>query len=146
MSINPATYAETVKTAQEVVPGAPTIYEGHLTNGDSYYVRYRHGLILFENETKQITAHTTLEREQDGVLSFEEFQHYVVELHEETVERWAVLRSTAAEVLRSAVEARAVKLSPAELESILSDEAKLDELVILTTRRSMTLEEALLAL
>ena len=75
-------YTDIIATAERTCFACPTIYEGKLVTGDDYYVRARHGIVRFENETLNITASTTFDG--DGVLSEAEFKEIVIPLWEET--------------------------------------------------------------
>lgn len=132
------TYDDVVKTAELTCDGCPTIYEGRLTNGDSYYVRYRHGVVRFENESKNLTATASLQRMADGVLSYDEFREYVVTLHEETLEEWGTLLEDLADQVRE--EAEKHELSDEIVEQLTEDD-KLEELFFSLRAYDTTLEE-----
>lgn len=132
------TYDDVVKTAELTCEACPTIYEGLLTNYDSYYVRYRNGVVRFENETKNLIATASLSRMADGYLDYYEFKEYVVSLYAETLVEWDKILEDLSYDVRTAAEA--MDFSDELIEELLETE-RLEELVSEIRSYSTTVED-----
>lgn len=79
-------FDEIVSSYERTSDSCPTIYEGYLKNGESFYVRARWGVVRLHNEASDIHASTALYSDADGFITEEEFKQFVELLYPEIEE------------------------------------------------------------
>lgn len=74
-----------VRHYKKTCDACPALFEGTLTNGVGFYLRYRHGVALLGLEDGSPTVYKIIDRMADGSMDDSEFRETFTELFHQVV-------------------------------------------------------------